>query len=145
MNFDEAKYLIFTSIINGGLYFPQIVQFIAVIIAICNGHTSFKDILFYNLYWGIGATLAWYAFKLHRFIPGINTLCFVLGTTVFKYFIHLIIIAIVSTAVLGDWKIFLYCLIGGLITRIISIIIFSLLKNKKYCDKVAIYVSKFKT
>lgn len=143
-NFEETKYFSFSNIINSGLYFPQIVQFIYVIIGIFKGHTSFKDIFIASLLTGVFYTFFWFWARLYK-IPGINFVCCFIGTYIFKYLLHFAVIAIVSLAVIGNWKIILYCLICGIITSLIRSFLFVKLSTVKYNDKVAIYVSKFKT
>lgn len=143
-NFEETKYFSFSNIINSGLYFPQIVQFIYVIIGICKGHTSFKDIFLTSLLTGVFYTVFWFWAKLYM-IPGINFICCFIGANIFKHLLHFIAIAIVALAVIGDWKIIISCLICGIITSIIRSFLFVKLSTVKYNDKVAIYVSKFKT
>ena len=143
-NFDETKYFSFSNIINSGLYFPQIVQFIYVLIGICKGHTSFKDIFLCSLLSGCFYTILWFLAKLYK-IPGINFISCFIGSYIFKYFIHFIVITIVSLAVINDWKIIVYCLITGCVTSIIRILMFVKLSTVQYNDEVAIYVSKFKT
>jgi uncharacterized membrane protein YraQ (UPF0718 family) len=59
--------------------------------------------------------------------------------------LHFVAIAIVALAVMGDWKIIIFCLIGGFVTSIIKSFLFARLSTVKYNDEVAIYVSKFKT
>lgn len=143
--FDETKYLCFSNMINSGLYFPQIMQFIYVLVGICKGRTSFKDIFLASLLTGVFYTILWFWVKIYRLIPGINAICCFFGATIFKYLLHFVVIAIVALAVVGDWKIILYCLICGIITSLIRSILFVKLSTVKYNDEVAIYVSKFKT
>lgn len=144
LEFDEEKYFCFSNMINSGLYFPQIVQFIYVMIGICKGHTSFKDIFLCSLLSGCFYTILWFLVKLYK-TPGINFISCFIGSYVFKYFIHFIVIAIVSLTAMNDWKIIVYCLITGCITSIIRSFLFVKLSTVKYNDEVAIYVSKFKT
>lgn len=140
-NFDEIQYFSFSNIMNSSLYFPQIMQFIFVMICICNGHTSFIDVFLCNLLSGVFYTAIWFLLKLY-IIPGINFISCFIGGNIFRYFLHFIVIAIVSLAVIGDWKIIIFCLISGLITSIVKIFLSAKLSTVKYNDKVAIYVSK---
>lgn len=143
-NFDEAKYFTFSNIMNSGQYFPQIVQFICVMICICSGRISFWEILLSNLLSGIIFTVIWYAFKLY-IIPGINFISCLIGGNIFRLFLHFIVIAVVSIFVIGDWKVIIFCLIGGFITQLIKSILSAKFSSVAYNDEVAIYVSKFKT
>lgn len=143
--FEETKYSSFSNIINSGLYFPQIMQFIYVITGICKGRTSFKDIFLASLLTGVFYTILWFWAKIYRLIPGINFICSLMGATIFKYLLHFVVIAVVALAVIGDWKIIVYCLICGIITSLIRSFLFVKLSTVKYNDEVAIYVSKFKT
>ena len=143
-NFEETKWFSFNNFINAGLYFSQIMQFIFVLIAIFNGKTSWSDIILCNLIAGGGFTVIWYLFNLYK-IPGLSFVCCFIGGNIFRLFIHLVPLAIISFFVLKDWKIFLFCIIGGIIAHIVSTIIYGILATTKYNDEVAIYVSKFKT
>ena len=143
LNFDEPKYYIFSNMISSGQYFPQIMQSIFIIISIFKGHTSFKDVFLCSLLSSVFFTLLWFLFKLYK-TPGINSICCLLGGTVFK-FLPLVVIAIASLAVIGDWKIIIFYLISSFVTIIVWSILFAKLSNVKYNDEVAIYVSKFKT
>lgn len=144
-DFDETKYFSFSNIINSGLYFPQIVQFIYVMVGICKGHTSFKDIFLASMLTGVFYTFLWFWAKFYRLIPGINFICCFIGANIFKRMLHFVAIAIVALAVIGDWKVIVYCVICGVITSIIRSFLFVKLSTVKYTDEVAIYVSRFKT
>lgn len=144
LEFDEIKYYSFSNKINSGQYFPQIMQFIFVMIGIFNGHTSFKDIFLCNLLTGVFYTITWFLLKSYK-IPGIDFISCLIGGTIFRYFLHFVVIAIVSLAVIDNWKIIIYCLIGGFFTSIVTSILFVRFSTVKYNDEVAIYVSKFKT
>ena len=142
--FDESKYFSFSNIINSGLYFPQIMQFVCVMICIITGHVSFVEIFICNLTAGIGFTVAWFMLKLYK-LPGINFLSCLIGGNIFRFFLHFIVIAIVSFFLMRDWKIFLFCLLGGLVTVLVRSFLFSLFSSVKYNDEVVKYVSRFKT
>lgn len=144
-NFDEMKYFCFSNIINSGLYFPQIMQFVFVMICICKGNTSFKDIFLCNLFNGAFFTAAWYLLKLYRIIPGVSSISCFVGGNIFRFFLHFIAIAIVSLFVIGNWKVILYCLIGGCVAGIVRSILFATFSTVKYNDEAAIYVSQFRT
>ena len=143
LDFDEPKYYIFSNMISSGQYYPQIMQSILVISGILKGHTSFKDIFLCCLLSSVVFTILWFLFKLYT-LPGINSICCLLGGTVIKY-LPFVIIAIVSLAVIGDWKIILFYLISSFASIIVWSLLFARLSNVKYNDKVAIYVSKFNT
>ena len=113
-------------------------------ICICKGNTSFRDVFLCNLFNGTWFTVAWYLLKLYR-IPGINFISCFIGGNIFRYFLHFVVIAIVSLFVIGDWKVILYCLAGGFVTNIVRTFLFATFSTVKYNDGVAIYVSKFRT
>ena len=142
--FDDAKYASFCNMLNSGLYFPQIVQFIMVMSSILNGHTSFKDIFLCNIFFGAGYTVIWHLMKMYK-LPGISFLSCLIGASIFRLFLHFVVIAIVSLFVIGNWKIILYCAISGFVTQIVKTFLYAFLANVKYNDEVAIYVSKFKS
>lgn len=140
--FDEIKYVSFSNMINNGLYFPQLMQFILVMIYIFKGNTSFKDIFLCNLVNGIWFTVCWYWLRLHK-LAFINLISSLIGRYILRLNIHFIVIAAVSLFVIGDWKVILYCLAGGLVTGMIKIFLYNKFSSVKYHDEVAIYVSKF--
>ena len=143
-NFDEPQWFSFNNFMNAGIYFPQIMQFIFVLIAILNGRSNWYEIILCNLIAGGGFTVIWYLFKFYK-IPALSFICCFLGGNIFRFFIHLIPLGIISFFVLKDWKIFLFCIIGGVIAHIVSTILYGIFATTKYNDEVAIYVSKFKT
>lgn len=142
-NFDKNQYFRFSNIINSGLYFPQIMQFISVLICICNGYTSFVDVFLCNLIFGTGYTVSWYLLKLYKVIPGISLISCFIGGNIFRYFLHFVVIGIVALFVIGDWKVILYCLAGGFVTIIVRTILFAKFSTVKYNDEAAIFVSEF--
>lgn len=142
-NFDENKYFSFSNIINSGLYFPQIMQFIIVLIFIFNGKTSFLELFLGNLISGTIFTIIWFKLKMYK-IPGLNFISCFIGGNIFRFFLHFIAIGIISLVILKDWKIILFCLIAGFVTTIIKSFLFANLSNVKYNDEVAVYVSNFK-
>lgn len=142
-DFDETKHFCFNNIINSGMYFPQVMQFICVMIAICNGYTSFVEILLCNLLSSVLFTVVWFLLKLYK-LPGINFIsCFIVGN-VFRYFLHIIAIAVVSLTVIGNWKVLVFCLIGGVIARPIAGYLSAKMSTVKYNDEVTIHVSKYR-
>ena len=143
-NFEETKWFSFNNFINAGLYFSQIAQFIIVLISILNGHTSWSDIILANILFGAFFTFIWYVFKFYK-IPGLSFICCFLGGNLFRFYVHFIPLAIISLFVIKDWKILLFCIVGGIIAQIVKTILYGLLATTKYNDEVAKYVSRFKT
>lgn len=141
-SFDENKYFYFSNIINSGLYFPQIMQFVCVMFCICKRNTSFGDIFLCNLVSGIGYTVAWYIFKLYKFLPGVSFLSCLIGGNIFRYYLHFLAIALVSLLAIGDWKVIAYCLAGGFISGIVRPILFRIFSTVKYNDGVVKFVSR---
>ena len=142
-NYNETKWFSFNNFMNAGLYFPQIAQFITVLITILNGKTSWSDIIICNLVAGTGYTIIWYICKLYK-IPGLSFVSCFLGGNIFRFFVHFVPLGIISLFVLNDWKILLFCVIGGVITTVVKTILYGVLATTKYNDEVARYVSKFK-
>lgn len=142
--FDEAKYASFSNMMNSGQYFPQIIQFIMVISCILKGRPSFLDILLCNLIFGAGYTILWYLLKLYK-LPGLAFISCLIGATIFRLYLHFIVIAVVSLFTVGNWKIILYCIISGFITQFVKSFLCSTFETVKYSDEVAMYVSKFKS
>ena len=143
-NFDESKYFSFSNIINSGLYFPQIMQFIVVLIFMFSGKNSFLELFLCNLISGVVFTIIWFKAKLYK-ISGINFVSCFIGGNFFRFFLHFIVIGIISIFVLKSWIIILFCLIGGFVTTIVKTFLFANLSNVKYNDEVASYVSHFKS
>lgn len=143
-NFDEIKWLSFNNFMNAGLYFPQILQFVAVLVAIFNGKTNGLDIVICNLVAGAGYTILWYILKFYK-IPGLSFISCLLGGNIFRFYVHFIPLGIISIFILKDWKVLLFCVVGGVITTIVKTILYGILATTKYNDEVARYVSKFKS
>lgn len=143
-NYDEAKWFSFNNKINAGSYFPQIMQFIFVLVSILNGRTSWHEIILCNLIVSCIFTTIWYLFKFYR-LPGLSFISCFLGGNIFRYFIHFVPLGIVSFFVLKDWKVFLFCVLGGIITNIVWTILYGVFATTKYNDEVARYVSRFRT
>ena len=143
-NFNEIKWFSFNNFINAGLYFAQIMQFIFVLILLLKGNTSWSDIILANILFGSLYTFIWYVFKFYK-IPGLSFICCFLGGNLFRVFIHFIPLGIISIFILKDWKILLFCIIGGIISQIVKTILYGVFATTKYNDEVARYVSKFKT
>ncbi len=142
-NFTESQFFSFNNFINAGLYYPQIMQFIAVIVAILNGRTSWIEIILCNLISGIVFMLTWFWGHLYK-IPALSFVSCLIGGNIFRFFLHFVVIAIIAFFVVKDWTVLLFCVIGGIITTIVKTILFSLLSNVKYNDEVVRYVSGFK-
>lgn len=142
LGFSASQDFSFNNHINAGLYFPQICQFIAVMIAICNAQTSFSEILYWNLS-GILFMLAWFWLRLHK-LPGLAFLCCLLGGNIFRFFLHFIPIACVAFFVAKDWKVLLFCVIGGVITNLIKTFLFAKLSSVSYNDEIVRYISCYR-
>ena len=144
LSFTGYQHFYFNTLINSALFFPQIMQFVFVMISICNGYVSFGDIFMCNLVSGVVWTFVWYFFKLHKYVPGICALSCFIGGNLFRYKLHFVAIAAVSFLVIENWKVILYCAIGGIVAGIIRPLLVGLLSTVKYNDSAIIYVSKFK-
>ena len=145
LNFTAYQDFYFNTLMNSALYFPQIMQFVCVMIGICNGYVSFGDVFLCNLVSGVVFTLAWYFLNLHKIIPGVCYLSCLIGGNIFRFKLHCVAIAIVSLFVIKDWKIILYCLAGGIVSGIIRPLLVGGLSTVKYNDSAVIYASRFKS
>ena len=134
-NFTELQFFSFSNFINAGLYFPQIMQFIVVVVAILNGRTNWIDIILCNLIGGIVFTLVWFWGRCYK-IPALSFISCLIGGNVFKFFLHFVAIAVIAFFVVKDWKVLLFCAVGGIITSLIKTILFARLSNVKYHDEV---------
>ena len=143
-DFDEYKYFAFNNAMNGGFYFPQIMQFIFTMYYIFNGYTGFLDILKSYLIMSCGWTIVWYLLKLYK-IPFLSLVSAIVGGNIFRFFLHYIVIAIIAIFMLNKWQIIVFCMIGGFITTIINSFFIARLSNVKYNDEIASYIHKFKT
>lgn len=140
-SFDEKEFFNFSNAMNAEQYFPQILQFFFVMRWIFNGRTSLREILICNLAFGITYTVLWFVLKLYK-LPGLSLLSCFLGTYIFRFCLHFIAIAIIAFFVIGDLKVILYCMIGGIITQLIKSFLSATLSTAKYADEVAIYVTR---
>lgn len=130
--------------INAGNYFPQIMQFIAVVSVILNGKTSFREILLCNIIFGIGNMLLWFWGRFYK-TPLFSFVSCLIGRVFFKFSLHYVVIAVIAFFVVKDWKVLLFCVISGIITYILKLLLFSHFLNKtKYNDEVVRYVSGYK-
>ena len=143
LNFSEPQFYNFISYIHAGLYFPQIMQFIAVTVTLLAGKTSLVDILLINIVNGIAFTVMWFWCRTYK-IPMLSFVICVVGKYAFKFFIHYIILAVIIFFVVKDWKVFLYCIIGGIVTHIITNILSSVLSSTKYNDEVVSFAYSLK-
>lgn len=142
-NFTDSQYFAFNNIINSGLYFPQIMQFICVIIFMFTSRNSFLELFLCNLFSGIFFTIVWYKLKMYK-IPGINFISCFIGGNFFRFFLHIVLILILSVFIIEDFKIFIFCLLGGIVTQIIKSILFVRYTNVEYSDNAVKYISKWK-
>ena len=142
LEFDEWKESFFGMMIHNGVVFPTIIQYIYVIFSLCTGHTSFRDIMLITISSGVFYMLMWYLIKMHRW--PINSICFVIEHIILKFRLQWIPIILISLAVVRDWKTILYCVIAAIISCALRMIMFMLLSNVRYNNKVAIYVSKMR-
>lgn len=142
LNFTESQYFSFSNCINGGLYFPQIMQFIFVLFALFNGCTDWWNIILCNILCGVFFTLAWFWLRLY-YVPGLALISCLIGGNIFRFFLHFVAIAIIAFFVLKNWVILLACVAGGLITTIIKTILYSVFSTAKYNDRIVKYISSF--
>lgn len=142
-NFTESQYYSLSHFISAGTYFPQIIQFALVLSIILGGKTSGYDIIHANVISGVTFTLLRFLLRFYK-IPGLAFIAHLIGSVFFRNYLHFVAIAIISFFVVKDWKVLLFCAIGGAITIIIKIILYALLSNTKYNDSVVKYVSAFR-
>lgn len=142
-NFTESQHFSFSNFINAGQYFPQIMQFAMVMSSILNQRTSALDIILCNVASGVVYTLLWFLCRFYK-IPGLSFLSSFLGSLFFRLFLHFIPIAVVAFWVVKDWKVLLFCVIGGVITQLIKSVLFANLSTVKYHNEVVGYVAGFK-
>lgn len=135
---DGLAYSIAETYIHSEQYFPQLIQFIFVLVYMLNGYHSFIQILLLNLIVGIIATLLWNKTKLYR-IPGVALLSEVLGIYIFNRFLHILAIALLSIFHFKNIWIIIYCIISGIITQIIKTLISSHKSMLKHNNDIAIY------
>ena len=145
LNFTPYQEFYFGTAIKSGLFFPQILQFIFVMICVCRNFPTFGEVFLCNLYWCIFGTFAWYLLKLHKFLPGVCTISCFFGEIIFKFKLHYIAIILVSLLVAEDYLIIFYCLASGFIAGLVRFLLVSLLSTVRYNDDVAIYASRFKS
>lgn len=144
-NFTEYQYYYFNTLIDSGLFFPQIMQFVFVLLGIFNGRTSFVEVFVGNLLAGVAWTIAWHLLKLYKILPGVCSLSCFIGNTFFRFKLNFVAIAIVSLFVIGDWKIILYFLVGSIVASIIRPLLTGALASVSYNDSAVIYASHFKS
>ena len=141
--FTESQFLTFNNYINAGSYFPQIMQFFAVLTAMLNGKTSMKDILFSSIGAGVMFTLLWFWVRLYN-IPFLSLFVCLIGNSIFRLNLHFVAIVAVALFVVKDWKVILFCLIGAVISSVVRTLLFGRLSSVKYVDSVVKFVSEFR-
>jgi hypothetical protein len=141
--FTESQHLSFFNFINAGSCFPQIAQFVCVLLAILNGKTGWKDIVICSIGSGIIFTLLWFWGKCYK-IPVISFMSCLIGGNIFRYHLHTIAIVAISLLVVKDWKVILFYAIGAAIAAFIRTIIFGKMSSVKHVDGVVKYVAGFK-
>ena len=142
-DFTETQQLTFNNYINAGSYFPQIVQFSIVLSAVLNGRTSLKDILVCSIGTGVTFMLFWFWMRCYK-IPFLGLVSSLIGGSVFRLNLHMIALAVVALFVVKDWKVLLFCVIGGVVSSLIRALLFGKLSSVKYVDGVIKYISEFK-
>lgn len=142
LNFTELQYLAFNEKINAGSYFPEIAQFISVLVFILRGGNNWLDIVVCSVANGAFFSILWFWLHFYK-IPGLSTICCLIGNFLFGHFLHYIPIALISFFVSHDWKVFLFYVIGSVIASIVRSVLFNLFSNAKYNNKVVKYISIF--
>ena len=140
--FTDSQYLCFNEKINAGSYFPEIAQFISVLVFILRGGNNWLDIVVCSVANGAFFSILWFWLHFYK-IPGLSTICCLIGNFLFGHFLHFIPIALISFFVLHDWKVFLFYVIGSIVASIIRSILFNFFSNTKYNNKVVRYISSF--
>lgn len=127
--------------IMSGEFFPQIIRFIAILLLLFNNTFEFTSILYTDVCVGILSTVLWFIVPLYK-IPGVSCVLVMLGQTVFRYCLHIVLIVILSLTIFSNWKIILFCLISGFIYYILSSCIFGYLFSSKRNNNIARFVLK---
>ena len=142
LDFTDSQYLCFNEKINAGSYFPEIAQFISVLVFILRGGNNWLDIVVCSVANGAFFSILWFWLHFYK-IPGLSTICCLIGNFLFGHFLHYIPIALISFFVSQDWKVFLFYVIGSIVASIIRSILFYCFSNTKYNNKVVRYISSF--
>lgn len=127
--------------IMAGEYFPQIMRFVGTLILLFNGKFDFISILLTNVCVGVFCTLIWFAVPFYK-VSGISLFLALVGQTVFRFFLHIIAIVVLSLTVFSDWKIILFSLISDIIASILNSLIFGYRFSAKRNNDIAKYVLK---
>lgn len=143
LNFTEMQYLCFNEKINAGSYFPEIAQFISVLVFILRGENDWFNIACCSVVNGIFFSVLWFWIRLYK-IPGLSTISCLIGNFLFGHFLHFIPIALIALLVLHNWKVFLFYVLGSVLASIIRLFLFPCFSNVKYNNKVAKYISSLR-
>lgn len=127
--------------IMAGDYFPQIMRFIGTLVLIFNGKIDFISILVVNVVVTIISTLIWFIIPLYK-LPGVSSAITLLGQIVFRFFIHIITLIILSLAVCNDWKVIVFSLLSGGIAMILDSFVFGYRFSIKRNNDIANHVLK---
>ena len=143
-SFFESQFLSFNHFINAGLYFPQIMTFLATLFFILVGEMSYSRIIIAFIANGIFFTIAWLLQRCYK-VPGLAFISCLVGGNFFRYFLHYVVFAIIAFVVCHDWKVLLFCIIGSMVSTFIrSALLFPCFNRVKYNDEIAKYVAGFK-
>ena len=120
-------------------YFIQLCIVVATFIFLFLWYTKFYQIFCCNIIIGIISMLLYKMLPLYKImiIPMISSF---FGVFVFRFFIHFIIIGILSFTIFDNGWIFIYCIISGVFTNIIISLLDGYKQTLKQNNEIADYV-----
>lgn len=129
---------LFETFLLAGEYFPQINRFIAMVILFLSGNASIVSLLIVNLIVGIASELLWNHSSLYKLRP-LSMFYMLLGQTVFKWCIHIVIIICLAIFISNNWLLALFSIIFGILTNIIGAFVSGYNNTYKHNNNMANY------
>ncbi len=127
--------------IMAGEYFPQIMRFVATLILLFYGKYDLVSILLTNVSVGVICTLIWFALPIYK-IPAVSLTFSLIGQTFFRFFVHIIVIGVLSFTIFNDWKVILFSIISGIVASVLNSLIFGYRFSARRNNDIAKYVLK---
>lgn len=100
-------------------FFPQINRYIATIVVLFMGYTDVLPIFLANLITGVLSAVIWNYSSLFK-VKALSSIYCLLGQTVFRLCIHILIMAALAFFAFHDWKILLYAVLAGILAGLVE-------------------------
>ena len=134
----------FEAIVMTGSFFPAVNRFVATLVVLFLGHTDFQSILLTNLVVGSLSEIIWNNTSLYKIAP-LTMLYVLIGQTVFRLFLHIVALIVLSLFVFHSWLIIVYAIITGIVAQLVEAKISGHRYTCKHNNAIAQYLINKKT